>query len=189
MVVDLIIVATLALSIYLGYKKGLIELGIKAISVIIALVITLILYRPISDFIINNTKLDDKIQQTILSKNNDEADNKIKNEILPEVANQLAENIVRTGIMLILYFVIKVLLRFISALANFIAKLPILNQFNKIGGILFGTMRGLILIYVLLIIVKFVGEINPTNKLHLEIENSFIGKEMYNKNVIELFLE
>ena len=75
------------------------------------------------------------------------------------------------------------------ALANLIAKLPILNQFNKVGGIVYGAIRGILVIYVVLLIVSFVGQINPQNKLHTEIQKSFIAKEMYSKNIIELLVK
>ena len=51
MVVDIIVVAVLALSIFLGYKKGLIALSVHLCAVVIAIAATLILYRPISNFI------------------------------------------------------------------------------------------------------------------------------------------
>ena len=47
MVVDIIIIVILALSIFFGYKKGLVELGIGLCGGIIAIVVALTLYRPI----------------------------------------------------------------------------------------------------------------------------------------------
>ena len=144
MVVDIIIIAILALSIFLGYKKGLIELGIKAVAVIIAIVGTLILYRPITNIIVNTTNLDEKIQQVIMEKSGsvvgngttgnavgDEIVSEIQNQMLPNTAHELALNIIRAGVMFIIYIVIKIALKFVTALANLIAKLPILDQFNK----------------------------------------------------------
>lgn len=183
MIVDIIILGILALSIYLGYRKGLIELGVKAIAVIVALVLTMILCKPISNLIINNTKLDEKIEQKIVESVEEE------NDIIQVVAKQVSKNIIKIGTVLVLYFTIKILLRFFTAFANLIAKLPILNQFNKLGGILFGALRGFLLIYIALIVIKFIGQINPENKASVEVQNSFIGKEMYSKNIIELFLE
>ena len=46
--VDIILVVLIALSIFLGYKKGLAQLAIKLCAFIIALLITLILCRPIA---------------------------------------------------------------------------------------------------------------------------------------------
>ena len=90
--------------------------------------------------------------------------------------------------MIVLYIVIKIALRFVTALANLIAKLPILDQFNKLGGIVYGAIRGLLIIYVALLIIQFVGEVNPGNRVNEEIDKSFIGKEMYERNVIELLV-
>ena len=198
MVVDIIIIAILALSIFLGYKKGLVELGIKAAAVIIALVATIILYRPISNFIIDKTKLDENLQQIIMEKSEkiieenvvqNEITDEIQNQMLPDTAHELSLNIIRAGVILVLYIAIKIALRFVTALANLIAKLPILDQFNKLGGIIYGAIRGLLIIYVALLIIQFVSEVNPGNVVNEEINKSFIGKEMYERNVIELLVK
>lgn len=212
MIADIIVIAILALSIFLGYRKGLVELGIKLVGVIIAIVLTLILYRPITNIIINTTSLDENLEQAILNqgqkiinpeeqseetnqvqKNEQDivtqVEEQIENEMLPEAARELSINIIRACVMLILYIVIKIALRFVTALANLVAKLPILNQFNKLGGIIYGTIRGLLIIYVLLLLIRFFGQVNPQNKIHTEIQNSFITKEMYNKNIINLLIK
>ena len=212
MIVDIIIIAILALSIFFFYSKGLVELGIKLVSVIIAIVLTLILYRPITNIIINTTSLDENLEQAILNqgqkiinpeeqseetnqvqKNEQDivtqVEEQIENEMLPEAARELSINIIRACVMLILYIVIKIALRFVTALANLVAKLPILNQFNKLGGIIYGAIRGLLIIYVLLLLISFFGQVNPQNKIHTEIQNSFITKEMYNKNIINLLIK
>ena len=73
-IVDIIIIAIIALSVFLGYRKGLIALAIQLCAVIIALVATLVLYKPISALIIDNTSLDENIQNAIIEKaqNNNE---------------------------------------------------------------------------------------------------------------------
>ena len=61
-IVDLIIIAIVALSTYLAYKKGLVALAIKLCAVVISIVITLLLYKPVSNLIINTTSIDETIQ-------------------------------------------------------------------------------------------------------------------------------
>ena len=39
------------------------------------------------------------------------------------------------------------------------------------------------------IIISIFGQINPENALHKEIKQSFITKEMYEHNIINIFLE
>ena len=53
MLADITIIAIMALSIFLGYKKGLVKLGIGLCAGIIAIVVALILYRPITNLVIN----------------------------------------------------------------------------------------------------------------------------------------
>lgn len=198
MIADVIIIAVLALSIFLGYKKGLIELGISLCAVVIAIVATLILYRPITNLIINTTNLDETIENKIvenisIDEQGGEGENsiqgQIQNEILPTTAREISISIIRTGVMLILYIVIRIALRLVTALANLIAKLPILEQFNEIGGIIFGAIRGIALIYIVLLIISFVGQVNSTNVIHKEIDNSIIAKEMYKNNIISLLIK
>lgn len=220
-IIDIIVILIIALSVFLGYRKGLIALAVKLFAVIIALIATLILYKPISALIINNTNLDENIQNVIMEKannqeeTNDTSSNKetantnsknettqatesqegniveqsLEEKILPEVARELSINIINIGIIIILYFVIKIALHFITAIANIVAKIPIIKQFNKIGGIIYGLLRGLLLIYVILIIISFAGEINPENKLHNQINQSLLTKEMYQNNILNILIK
>lgn len=48
--------------------KGLISLAINILAFIIAMVVTLLLYKPIGNIIINNTTVDEKLQQMIQTK-------------------------------------------------------------------------------------------------------------------------
>ena len=212
-IVDIIIIAIIALSIFLGYRKGLIELAIKLCAFVIAILITLILYKPVSNLIINTTSIDETIQNSILEKANDvmegeedeelseetnpasteELSEEIKQEaregLLPEAARGLSVNIVRGGVIIILYVLVRIALRFVTALANLVAKLPILKQFNKAGGAIYGALRGILIIYVCLIIISIFGQINPENDIHQNIEQSTLGKTMYENNILDVFFK
>lgn len=200
-VIDLIIVAILAVSIFLGYKRGLITLAVKLCATIIALVVTLVLYKPVSNLVINTTSIDETIENVIFEKANNvmeeqsggEQANTIINEakegLLPDVARQLSINIVTGGVIIVLFIAIRIILRFITALANVVAKLPILKQFNEGGGALYGALRGILIIYVALMIINVFGQINPQNSLHKNIEESYIGKSMYNNNILNVFFK
>ena len=224
-IVDIIIIAIIALSIFLGYRKGLIELAIKLCAFVIAILITLILYKPVSNLIINTTSIDETIENSILEKANDvmegeedeelseetnpasteelseetnpasteELSEEIKQEaregLLPEAARGLSVNIVRGGVIIILYVLVRIALRFVTALANLVAKLPILKQFNKAGGAIYGALRGILIIYVCLIIISIFGQINPENDIHQNIEQSTLGKTMYENNILDVFFK
>ncbi len=205
-IVDIIMIAIIALSIFLGYRKGLIALGISLCAVIISLAVTLILYKPIGNLIINNTSLDENIKQTILQNNTEGTENKessdsmventvrqgiegVKTEILEQTANDLSTNIIYIAVIIILFFIVKIALHFITAIANLVAKLPIIKQFNKAGGIIYGALRGVIIVYVALLLISLIGGIFPENKVEEEIEKSYITKAMYENNLINVLLK
>lgn len=198
-VVDIIIVAIIALSTFLAYRKGLITLAIQLVAVIIAVVLTLVLYKPVSNLIINVTGIDEMIQDAILEEANDIMTNgeenanqvveTIQNNMLPETARTISINIIQGAVILILYVVIRLILRFVTALANLVAKLPILHQFNKLGGIIYGILRGLLIVYILLLLVNVSGEIDPKNNVYTTVEESYIGKIMNENNVLSILFE
>ena len=202
-VVDLIIIGIIALSVFLAYRKGFISLSVKLFAFIIAIVVTAILYQPVSNLIINVSGIDESIENAILEKTseimieekdeNPEIANQLiesaKNEILPQTARTLAVNAVRAIVMIVLFIAVRIGLNFVTALANLIAKLPIIKQLNKAGGIVYGLVRGILIVYVALIVVNFAGTLNPNNTVYEKVNASYIGKTMNENNILEIFFK
>ena len=106
--------------------------------------------------------------------------------MLPEAAKTLSINIIYGITMLILFIIAKICLMFIKALANAIAKLPILNEFNKLGGIIYGLLRGFIIIYAILMIINVVIAVNPNSKVNELMQQTYIAKTMVNYNILNV---
>ncbi len=199
MIVDFIIVLIIAISTFLAYKKGLVVVAIQLVAAVIAVLITLVLYKPVTNLVVNLTSIDETIQNQILERANDAIENQNENKdkviesiqknMLPETARTISINVIQGAVIIILYAIMRIALRFITAIANWISKLPILNQFNKLGGAIYGTVRGIIIVYVVLIAISLIGEVNPENNIYQSIENSSIGKNMSNKNVLNVLFE
>ena len=195
-VVDFIIVAIILLSTFLAYRKGLITLAIQLVAVVIAIVLTLLLYKPVSNVIINGTGIDETIQNAILEEANDIMTNEerganqvvetIQNNMLPETARAISINIIEGTVILVLYIVIRIALKFVTAIANLVSKLPILNQLNQLGGIIYGILRGVLIVYVILLLVNLSGEIEPQNQVYTAVEESYIGKIMNENNILDI---
>ena len=151
---DILLIAILLISIVLGYKKGLINVAFNLCAFIIALIITLVLYKPITNFVIDNTEFDEKIESVIIEKglSNDEKNttedgtlnkyieeyvmksvDNTKNEIVKSTATIIAEKTIGIVVMIALFIVIRILLIFAKAIINGIANLPIIKQFNELG--------------------------------------------------------
>ena len=59
--VDLVIISMIISNAFWGYRKGLLSVVFKIITFIISLLIVFVLYKPVSQSIINSTELDEKL--------------------------------------------------------------------------------------------------------------------------------
>ena len=62
--------------------------------------------------------------------------------------------------------------------------MPIIKQLNGIGGIVYGTAKGLIIVYLILTILFFVVSANSNGEIANAIDNSSVTKFLYDNNII-----
>lgn len=216
-IVDVIILIIMALSIFIGYKRGLIKCAINVLSFIIAIILVIILTNPVSNFIIDNTQIDDNIKTSIASNLHFENDEKVEldeeNSSTPEVVRNyinntvlsstkdaannvtetVAENItvmiIKVGVAIILYIVIRIALLFVKVLSNIVEKIPLIKQFNEVGGIIYGIFSGIIFLYIAFAAISLIAPLLANSTITNAINDSFIGNYIYNNNLIlKLFL-
>lgn len=65
-IVDVIIIAILALCVFMGYKRGLAVCLIRVLAFFVAIAIAFALFKPVSAFVVSNTELDENIQSSIV---------------------------------------------------------------------------------------------------------------------------
>lgn len=210
-IIDLIIVGILGISIFFGYKKGLTKCIIKILSFIIAVVVAAILFKPVSNFVIEKTQIDDKIKEAVVNLVGDDVqDNgKVKEDSnLPEamvnyinetvetaieeakdnVVNIAAEGIATTtinvSVAILLFIIVRIALIFVSALSKIITDLPIIKQFDKTGGIIYGALKALIIICVAFAIISLISPMIEQTGIIVAINKSFIGSLLYNNNIL-----
>ncbi len=204
---DIIIVAIIALNVFICYRKGLVKLAVGLIAVLVAIVISMIFYKPVSNIIINNTEIDEKIETTIIDNFSVEADeneenetdngfmkyiekyvddsiNKTRNQIVLEASDIIATKVINICAFLGIFIIARLVLILLTFVADIIMSLPILKQFNKAGGIIYGLIKALLIIYVLLAIIFFIIYISGNTTLSSAISNSFITKFFYNNNLL-----
>ena len=212
-VLDVIILSVLALSLILGYRKGLIGVAFNLCAFLVALIITWILYIPITNLVINNTQIDDGIRNTIIEKgvikekeDNEKTEEKIEendnvvnqyiqkyvtepatntaNNVVEETAKVVSEKVVAVGVAIVLFVIVRIGLILLKFVAEAIAKLPIIKQCNKAGGLIYGAIRGMFIIYIFLAILFFIMSINNSGMIANMINSSIISKLLYENNLI-----
>ena len=205
-VLDIIIAVVILANIYICYQKGIVKLAVGLIAVLVSIVLAIILYKPVSALIINNTQIDDNIEKAIIenftvnqekaveTEDNgitkymesyvDDAVNKTKNQIVIEAAGVISTKLINVGVMIGIFILARVILVAITLMADIITELPILKQFDAIGGILYGVIKSLLIIYAVLAILFFIVYTTGNTAISEAIANSYITKLFYDHNLL-----
>lgn len=197
-IIDLCILMIIALSTFIGFKKGFIKVAFRLISFILALIIALVLYKPVSNFINNYTpipnKIESKIESRISSSNKEETNNlvanyykNIRNISTTVIAKNITNSIVNISSILIVFLLSRLLLMFLRISTDLIAKLPLIKQFNHIGGFIYGLLAGFFIIYLIFTIITLLAPIIDLNNIIKPINSSIIANIMYNNNILFMF--
>jgi len=203
LIIDLIIVAIILLFTFLGYKRGLVKLAISLCTFFIAIIVAFALFKPISAVVINNTSIDETIENTITDKilpdgvspeDEIEMDFNLPKMLLEEssntvkdIANSFSVTIIETACFLVIFVAVKIALKFVTIIANLIAKLPILKQFNKLGGTIYGIAEGLFIVFVIFAIISLTSPLIDASILN-NINESTLGSWFYNNNILVDFI-
>jgi uncharacterized membrane protein required for colicin V production len=211
LIIDLIILAFVLLCVFFGYKKGLTKCVIKILAFVIAIVIAAIFFKPISNIVIEKTQIDDNIKNSIISlvqndveetgKVSEETDlpqsmvnyinesidnsiNEVKTTVVENTADQISKTVINVGVAIILFVLARIALIFVSALSSIITDLPIIKQFDKIGGIAYGLIEALVIIFIILAIISFISPMIEGSGLIVAINKSILGSALYNNNLL-----
>lgn len=205
LIVDLVIIGIIALCIIIGYVRGLTGSLIKILSFVLSLIIAFVLFVPVSNLVINNTKVDEDIEKAIreiiikedtnkeeqmpeaitdyINVKIEEAADQAKENIVNSTARDVSLTIVKAGTWIILFIIARILMIFLKFITSLIAKLPVIKQCDKLGGIIYGLLEGLIITYVALAIISFIAPMTK-GSISEKINESKLGSQMYNNNLL-----
>ena len=204
-VLDIIIIAIIIANIYICYKKGLVKLAVGLVAVLVAIILSVILYKPVSNLIIKNTGIDKKIENVIienfsadtqnggetkyvgvidyLEKYANDAVTKTQNEIVYETAGTMAVKITNVIVLLAIFIIVRAVLVLLTFVSDAITSLPLIKQCNEVGGIVYGIIKALLIVYILLAIVFLIVLISGNSTISNLVSTSYITKFFYNNNI------
>lgn len=211
--VDLVIISMIISNAFWGYRRGLVSVVFKIITFVISLLVVFVLYKPVSQSIINSTELDEILtealadnltgntldegvfvftEETTVSKGMVELIQSFVSEALNEstgnpvnyVASKLAVFMIQTGTFLLLFMFSRCLLLFVKFAAELIANLPIIKMFNKSGGLIYGVLKGFFTVYLILAVFSLISPIIYDYGVIQAIQDSALGRGMYDNNLI-----
>lgn len=177
--IDVIIIAIIGIFTLIGFYKGLLKTAFSLVQYIAVIYFAVLLTPIVSQLLVSIFKLDIVILDWVYSN-----PGIFENVVLlleDEILNNIVYRIINVISLIILFILLKLLFAIIFSILNKIAKLPIINEVNKIGGILIGFLEGVIIVYLLMIIINWLP-ISAVEGIKEEIPDSKLG------NVINAFV-
>ncbi len=203
MLADICVVGIVAVCIWSGYKAGFMKSFVRVASYIISILISFFLYPVISDFLIKTplyTKLVELIGEKIMLSSVSDSMGQGALGILSNyinagiqnaamgVAESMAVMVINILAFIIILLLSKIMIRVVGNFLGIFTKLPLIKQFNRLGGSVLGGLMGVLALYIISAVLILISPIEPQSRLYHEVENSTFASEIYENNIILNFL-
>lgn len=208
MVIDILLILVIALSAFIGYKKGFVKVIVKLGTFLIALVLAFLLQSSVAKFIGEDIGFKNTISTTVQNKLSDYAKSKEddkktdikmlektideintaaeekKAEVIQKWANNIADFILKGLSFIIIFFTVAIVMGIISLILNTVVKLPVLNTLNGVLGLGSAVILMAFRIMILLTIIYFMSPLEIVEPVINYINTSCITKLLYENNII-----
>jgi len=212
MIVDLIIGVIIILFLIIGYKKGLVFCLINLATFIVAIVLAFALCSPVAELVKNTTDVDENMKAFIVShmpggeeidlKANEQLPDPIKNTIddsvtaineakekaIDATATEITNNVLKAICFVAIFFLVKILMWVLKLVSRIFTKIPVIEQINSLGGMIVGTLEGIIIVYVVFGVISLISPMLTNTAIVDNINGSFFGKMMYNNNIVVKYI-
>ncbi len=212
--VDLLVVAVIGISVFIGYKKGFLRTVAGFLSIVFSLILAMAFQGPVSDAL-ENTVIYDTVYQTAatvieapfsttnkitdygtnelnlpkkITKNMQKNIDAAADNAEKEIAKTVAESAMKIIALLLIFAVSRILIFVIMTLINFVTKLPLIGWSDGLMGALFGVFRGMLIVYIIFAVITLIASFSPDNFWAVAINHSKFAKLMYNDNVLLDFI-
>ncbi len=210
-ILDIILVAVLAISTWVAAKKGIFKSIYKLSSIALTIVAVLLLSEPVGNMIESSglgLKIDQMVYTGLIADK--EYDKELGKMVttgeeenvssLPEFVNNAVETAAENAIVpavseivkklvcaIIIYLIAKLLLFLIFLVIEGMFKLPLLKSANKLLGAAAGLVSGVLIVYI----VCGIASLNVQNSAAIRevIDGTYIVKYFYDQNhLMNLFI-
>lgn len=180
---DIIIISILIYRMLKGFTLGLVLSIFNILQTILSVILTKRYYMHVYGYINNNLKiygLFEGMVEFILGILFYSKSKENLNFIPNLISKGLIDVIIRIFSIILIFWIVNALISLILELFSFLLKTPILKGLNRIGGVLFGLMEGLFIVYLFNLILSPITIFFP---------NTFIGEGIINSVILNYISE
>ena len=184
---DIILIAVIIISIYIGAKRGLVRTLFTTLSTFISLILTALIYTPFSKALYNSP-FGSYIKELTLNFFAEKFQNTPQLPMINHAAQTSSVLIVNIVSFVLVIIVIRIFLAFLFAILNITAKLPVIKQFNSILGMVIGAVGGILISYIAIGIIAALSGDGNIGIIQESIQNSYFAIKIYNNNLVASLL-
>ena len=183
-IIDLWIIIVLLLFMGLGYYRGFFKVVCNLMEFILSIFLAYKFYPNFANFLNEKFLLGDFLHDMILNlmKNVVESNLEGQNVVIPmealdlPIVSTMADMLVMVIAIFILFLVFKLLLKVVSFFIDKLTKLPVLKEFNKIGGLVAGLVEGVLIVFLILAGLNLI----KNEAIDQKLEESLLGDTFSN---------
>lgn len=201
---DIVVIAIVVLFTLYGVKAGLTRMVLRVGSVLLSIALAWMLYPviskllagfmfdSISELIRQNyiepkmsgmlggmETLPDFIRSAVQSSAQSAAQS--ASSAMAESVTTLILNI---AAFLITFILSRVIIMLLARVSDLICRLPIIKQFNKLGGGALGLVEGVIAVYMILALAFLIAPVRDSDVFHRQLNASPVTNMIYSDNII-----
>lgn len=212
------VVAFLVVMGLYGYSRGIINIVLSVVAMSVTSILAVILAAPVGAMVKATTPIYDNIYDKVyeemkeqdivdisglddlglpeaisknvkdnLKENGYDVDEKV-DDFIQVAAKEVANAIFKSGIFLVLFIIIYIAVKILIHLADFVAKLPLIKEANKLGGCAFGVVFGIILVWVGCILLTAFSNHEWAKDMMAAINDNALLSFIYNNNFVSTLI-
>lgn len=124
------------------------------------------------------------ILQVFISEDIGEMIHETTDSVVKYISVEISHKIISVVTFFVLYAVIRLLLYILKNYAELIAKLPIIRLVDGSGGMIYGIIKGFLIIYAIFAIISIILPMVNESILITSIQSALVGSKMFHNNII-----
>lgn len=183
-IIDITILLIIGLTALSGYHRGLFLSLFSLIRLFLSIVLSRIAYPYVIDFIRQDTDIYNFIASFLSPKIQN-----LLNSQSPISADAITHLIIKLFVMILIYSLINSILYLIVIKVDRVFKLPILKTLNKFAGLIFGFLKGVLVVFIIYALLTPVIMLNPESLIAVNTGNSLLAEYFYKPEFLLNLLE
>ena len=183
-IIDIIILFIIGLTTLSGYHRGFVLSFLSLVRMFLSIIIARITYPYAIQFLTQSTNIYNSINSFIYPK----ITNLINGRSLFS-ADTITELIINLLVMIVIYFIINLILTIIIKSIDSVFKLPILNTVNKFAGLIFGLLKGVLIVFIIYALLTPVIALNQQSFIANATRDSALAEYFYRPEFLTNYLK